>query len=81
MTTYLTKVEDDKMYHFKVTAHNNLVQITHGIFYSWLSQYTEGCGDNRKILLRFTTKQSGILVVISPMILTIFRVMFTQDYF
>lgn len=52
MTTYLTKIEDDKTHHFRVTVDNNGVDIVHGVFYNWLGKYFEGCGDNATAIQR-----------------------------
>lgn len=52
MTTYLTKIEDDKTHHFRVTVDNNGVDIVHGVFFNWLGKYFEGCGDNATAIQR-----------------------------
>jgi hypothetical protein len=52
MTTYLTKIEDGKTYHFRTTVNNNGVDIVHGVFYNWLGKYFEGCGDNASAVAR-----------------------------
>ncbi|HYC41328.1 MAG TPA: hypothetical protein VEB63_12665, partial [Chitinophagaceae bacterium] len=52
MATYLTKIEDGKTHHFRATVDNNGVAIVHGVFYSWLSKYFEGCGDNVSAIAR-----------------------------
>lgn len=52
MTTYLTKIEDGKTHHFRVTVDKNGVDIVHGVFYNWLGKYFEGCGDNASAIAR-----------------------------
>jgi len=52
MTTYLTKIEDNKTHHFRVAVDNNGVRIIHGVFYKWLGKYFEGCGDNASAIIR-----------------------------
>jgi hypothetical protein len=50
--TYLTKIDNGKTRHFRTTVDNNGVDIVHGIFYSWLGRYFEGCGDNASAIAR-----------------------------
>jgi hypothetical protein len=38
MTTYLTKIEDGKTYHFRASVNDNGVEIVQGVFYHWLSK-------------------------------------------
>jgi hypothetical protein len=45
-TTYLTKKEHGKTYHFRATVEDTGVSIVDGIFYNWLDKYVEGCGNN-----------------------------------
>ncbi|MBS1602740.1 MAG: hypothetical protein JST42_08730 [Bacteroidetes bacterium] len=51
MTIYLTKIEDNKNYHFRVTDEGNGVDIVHGVFYHWLGKYFEGCGDPDNVVM------------------------------
>jgi hypothetical protein len=52
MTVYLTKIEDNKHHHFRVTDEMSGVDIVHGIFYHWLSSYFEGCGTPENAIAR-----------------------------
>ncbi len=52
MTTYLTKKEDGKTHHFRITVENNGVSIVTGVFYNWLGKHFEGCGDNASAVER-----------------------------
>ncbi|MCX6313604.1 MAG: hypothetical protein NTX08_02570 [Sphingobacteriales bacterium] len=57
MTTYLTKTEEGKTHHFRVTSTTNGVDIVHGIFYNWLGKYFEGCSDPESAI----TKQKELV--------------------
>ena len=46
MTTYLTKNEDGKIYHFRATVIDHVIDVVHGVFYNWLGKYGQGCGTN-----------------------------------
>src|ERR1700754_3717545 len=43
MTTYLTKTEDGKVHHYRVTVESDGVDIVEGVFYNWLNKSWEGC--------------------------------------
>ena len=43
--TYLTKQENGRTHHFRVTIENTGVDIVEGVFYNWLTKRWVGCGD------------------------------------
>nr|WP_294939360.1 hypothetical protein [uncultured Flavobacterium sp.] len=51
MTTYLTKTEDGKTHHFRVTVENNGLDIVSGVFYTRMEKYYEGAVDNASATL------------------------------
>ena len=52
MTIYLTKTENDKVYHFRATLKLTGVDIVQGVFYEWIGQYWQGCGDRESAIAR-----------------------------
>jgi hypothetical protein len=52
MTTYLTKIDGDKTYHFRVTIKNNGVDIVYGVFYNCIGKHWEDCGDITSAVVR-----------------------------
>ena len=44
MTTYLTKNQDDKIYHFRLTPKENGLEIVEGQFYKYISKSFQGPG-------------------------------------
>lgn len=40
---YLTKTEDRKLHHFRAAVEGSHVHIVHGVFYTWMEKYAEGC--------------------------------------
>jgi hypothetical protein len=44
MTTYLTKEQDEKTFHFRVTVVNNGYDVVEGQFYKWISKWFKGTG-------------------------------------
>jgi hypothetical protein len=44
MTTYLTKQQDGKTYHFRITIANNGYKVIEGQFYKWVSKCFHGIG-------------------------------------
>jgi hypothetical protein len=46
MTIYLTKTENNKSFHFRVTVEDHVCSIVEGQFYNRISKHSQGCGDN-----------------------------------